>query len=111
MPSASEAREPESLPRLQQSLSVDVAPMTDLDHRDNAFIIVDNVENPELALADSVTILAREFLAPLRSRIVLQRVDLVDDPRAIRFSAHCLELFRRGGLDEKLIAFHCASSP
>ncbi len=94
-----------------QSLSVDVASMADLDHRDDALIIVDHVENPELALADSVTILAREFLAPLRTRIDLQSVDLVDDASAVRFTAYCFELFGRGRLDEKLIAFHCASSP
>ncbi len=47
--------------------------MTDFDHCDDAFFVVDNVENPKLPLADSVTILAREFLAPLRARIVHKR--------------------------------------
>ncbi len=94
-----------------RSLSVDVASMTDFYHCDDALIVVDNEENPEPALAESVTIVAREFLAPRRTWRVLQSVDLVDDAGAVRFPAYRFELFRRGWLDEKLIACHCASSP
>ena len=85
--------------------------MTDLYHRDDMLILVHDVENPELALAESVTIVALEFLAPRRTWRVLQSVDLVDDAGAVRFPAYRFELFRRGWLDEKLIAFQCASSP
>ena len=72
--------------------------MTNLYHRDDMLRIVDNVENPELALAKSVTILAREFLAPRRARIVLQSVDLVDDAGAVRLPAYSFELFAADGL-------------
>ena len=85
--------------------------MTDLYHRDNLPIVVDHVEDPKLTLAKPLAILARELFAPRRTGIILQPVDLVDDPGAVRLPAYGFELFRCGRLDEKLIACHCASSP
>ena len=85
--------------------------MTDLHDGDDSFGVVNNVKNPELSLAESITILASELLAPGRTWIVPQSVDLVYDAAAIRLPAHGIELLRRGRFDEKLITFHCASGP
>ena len=62
--------------------------MTDLYHDHDSFIVVHNVENPERALPDSEAVLAREFLASRRTRIVFQSVDSVDDAGAVRFPAY-----------------------
>jgi len=85
--------------------------VTDLHDGYDSFGGVHNVENPELSLAESITILPGELLAPGGAWIVLQSVDLVDDAAAVRLPAYGLELLRRGRLDEELITFHFASDP
>ena len=92
-----------------QQLSVNLPPMTNLYDGHDMLGVVHNVENPELALAESISILAREFLAARGTRIVLESVDLVDDAVPVGLPAYSLEFFRGGWLDEELIVFHCAS--
>jgi hypothetical protein len=57
--------------------------MADLHDLHLSRLVVDGVDHPAVALPDAVTVLAREFLAARRARVVGQSPDAFDNPAQI----------------------------
>lgn len=82
------------------------------DDDDNQLFIADRIANPIPPRPDPIAvILAREFLAGRRPRILGQRKNARYDALTILFLVNALDLFTGRRLDENPIACHAASGP
>ena len=61
-------------------LAIDVLPVTDFDHADDEFVVFNRVEDSIVPLAQSVALLAGEFLGLRGAGIVGQILDRGNDP-------------------------------
>ena len=65
------------------SLSVDVPSMTDLHHRDDSARIVYFEEDPETPLAETISVLSGEFLAPRWTGYITKTLNPLNDAAAV----------------------------
>jgi len=78
--------------------------MTDLVDGDQTGSIVDQIDDPEVALADPISIfIARQLRRTARTGFCGQRLNLRNDTQAIGLGAYGLKLLPSGRLDEKAI--------
>lgn len=67
--------------------TIDFFTVADLDDKDDQFLVVDRINDPIVALADSIQIVfAGEFLDALRARVLTERFEPSDDALLNRFS-------------------------
>ena len=96
---------------LDLDVAVDFFTMTDFYYVYNELIIFDSVHNAVLTLADSITIVAREFLTSNGARVISEFIDTADNALAILLSGNGLELLHGRGFDQDPISSHYVSNP
>jgi len=88
---------------------VDVPAVTNLDHNDDAGVILNLVDDAVQALANSISRLARKFLASIWAGIHRKGLDPFEDsPNVLLWDS--TEIFRNGLLEQKPISCHALSS-
>jgi len=96
-------------PKSSQSVLVNVPSATNLNHNDDAGIILNLVNDAVGTLANSVALLIREFLAPVQARVHSKRLDpLQDSPNVLLWDG--AEVSCDGLLEQKPISCHALSS-
>lgn len=88
-------------------LSIDIATMTDLDHRDGSGRVIDGVQDAVASLSNAVLVEAGQLLAPGRARLGRESGDAFDDAPPV-VDRKTLELLGGRGLDLEPIACHGA---
>ena len=92
-----------------QSVLVDVPAVTNLDHNDDAGVILNLVDDAVQALANSISRLASKLLASIWAGIHRKGLDPFEDsPNVLLWDS--TEIFRNGLLEQKPISCHALSS-
>jgi hypothetical protein len=92
-------------------LTVDTAPMTDLDHIDDQVLVFNRVNYSIYALTYSIPIYSRKFFAPSWSRILCQGLDPGDDTPSLFNLSNSLNFTYRRRLNLNLISCHYSLDP
>jgi hypothetical protein len=96
---------------VEPPLSIHLAAVTDLDHLDEAALIVDRVDDSVGALPDSIPLgLPCQLPATDRTREASETLDSRHDPNSDRPRLDRLELPGSRGLDANAIACHAAEA-
>ena len=78
--------------------------MTDLVDGDHACVIVDQIDDAVVTLADTISVfVAGELLRAAWARVHHQRLDLCDDPLTVSLRPYSFELLPSGRLDGEAI--------
>ena len=85
--------------------------MPDLDDIYDESVVFDSVHDSILALADSIAVMSRKFLAARGTGFVAEPLDPFYDALAILFPWDGLDLLHGRGLNQNPILPHYVSSP
>lgn len=84
---------------------MDIAPMRDADHLDDDSRVIDGIHDSPVSLPYPVERMARELLTPVRSRVLAQAFDALQDAPDIPFR-QSLQILRDRSLEAQLKACH-----
>ena len=91
--------------------TINITPMPELDDHQRGLVVANFVHDPVLALSDSITIMAGDFLAAWRPRFLTQPFDSADDALPVFLGGNGRKFLLGRGLDQNPIFCHCASVP